>query len=101
MLSRILLLMLLSAVQVSYCAAQSPCMPVAPRCEYLTNPVGIDARNPRLSWQLEDHRTAAKQTAYQWSIGTDSTEVCNRNGNQCQTGQLNEAAQLLVFHGYL
>jgi alpha-L-rhamnosidase len=74
-------------------------MPVASRCEYLTNPIGIDAPNPRLSWQLEDHRTAAKQTAYQLSIGTDSIEVSKGNGNQWQTGQLNDAAQLVVFRG--
>ena len=32
------------------------------RCEYLTNPVGIDIRQPRLMWTCED---GIKQTAYQ------------------------------------
>ncbi|HSC38933.1 MAG TPA: family 78 glycoside hydrolase catalytic domain, partial [Chitinophagaceae bacterium] len=98
MFSKILLLLLLPAVQASYCVAQGPCMPVAPRCEYLIDPIGIDAPNPRLTWQLEDHRTGAKQTAYQLSVGTDSIDVSRGNGHQWQTGQVNDAAQLVVFH---
>ena len=36
------------------------------RCEYLNNPLGIDAGSPRLSWELnaKDERQF-KQTAYQ------------------------------------
>ncbi len=42
-------------------------MPGAPkrlRCEYLENPIGIDAPTPRLSWWLDDERPAEIQTAY-------------------------------------
>ena len=35
------------------------------RCEYRTNPLGIDEPSPRLSWKLETPRRGAKQTAYQ------------------------------------
>ncbi|HEY7089762.1 MAG TPA: glycoside hydrolase family 78 protein [Tepidisphaeraceae bacterium] len=35
------------------------------RCEYVVNPLGIDAPRPRLSWQLNDPRRGARQTAYQ------------------------------------
>lgn len=34
------------------------------RCEYLTDPVGIDVSQPRLSWWVGDHRPAELQTAY-------------------------------------
>jgi alpha-L-rhamnosidase len=34
-------------------------------CEYQTNPLGIDVRQPRLSWQLKSDRRGAVQTAYQ------------------------------------
>src|SRR2546421_13022352 len=34
------------------------------RCEYFVNPLGIDARQPRLSWQIDDSRRGARQTAY-------------------------------------
>ncbi len=40
--------------------------PVALRCEYRTNPLGIDAPAPRLFWRLEaPGRQNVKQTAYQ------------------------------------
>jgi len=34
-------------------------------CEYQTNPLGIDVRQPRLSWQIQSDRRGARQTAYQ------------------------------------
>ena len=35
------------------------------RCEYKTNPLGIDTEKPRLSWQLTSARRGAAQSAYQ------------------------------------
>jgi alpha-L-rhamnosidase len=34
------------------------------RCEYLTDPLGIDEPRPRLSWIIESGRRGARQTAY-------------------------------------
>ncbi len=39
--------------------------PTALRCEYKTNPLGIDTPNPRLSWVLEALERGAVQSAYQ------------------------------------
>lgn len=35
------------------------------RCEYLRNPLGVEALRPRLSWWPNDDRSAEVQTAYQ------------------------------------
>ena len=35
------------------------------RCEYMTNPLGVDVAQPRLSWKLESQWRGQKQTAYQ------------------------------------
>jgi len=35
------------------------------RCEHLINPLGLDEMKPRLSWQIDDPRQGARQTAYQ------------------------------------
>ena len=35
------------------------------RCEYRTNPLGIDAALPRLGWKLESKERGVRQTAYQ------------------------------------
>ncbi|MDZ7608372.1 MAG: hypothetical protein U5K79_22935 [Cyclobacteriaceae bacterium] len=40
-------------------------------CEYLVNPIGIDAVSPRLSWQLLDRRNGTIQNAFQILVGTD------------------------------
>src|SRR5437773_10879075 len=39
--------------------------PIQLRCEYFVDPIGIDARRPRFSWQLDDPRRGARQRAYQ------------------------------------
>lgn len=43
------------------------------RCEYLTDPLGIDAQYPRFSWKLVDSKKTRgqKQTAYQIVLTTD------------------------------
>ena len=40
------------------------------RCEELDNPLGIDTAQPRLSWQLADARTGARQSAYQIQVAS-------------------------------
>jgi alpha-L-rhamnosidase len=40
-------------------------------CEYRVNPLGIDVRRPRLSWQLASDRRGAAQTAYQLRAAAD------------------------------
>lgn len=39
-------------------------------CEYFTNPIGIDIRQPRLSWQLTTPRRGVRQAAYQLQVAT-------------------------------
>jgi alpha-L-rhamnosidase len=79
--------------------AQQSCTPVNLASEYLENPLGIDAFHPRLSWQLEDVRPDARQSAFQVFVGTDSLEVANAKGNIWQTLKLNEVKQLVSFDG--
>ena len=35
------------------------------QCEYKTNPLGVDAAQPRLSWQLQSTERGQRQTAYE------------------------------------
>lgn len=73
--------------------------PAALKCEYLINPLGIDAPNPRLTWQLDDDRRGAKQTAYQIFVGTDSLAVASRKGNMWETGKVVSENSLIVYAG--
>ena len=72
---------------MSLFATDTTCFPYRLLCDYLENPLGIDNPDPRLSWQLNDSRQGAKQTAYQIWVGTDSLEVVNEKGNQWNTGK--------------
>ena len=47
------------------------------RCEYQTNPLGLDTLPPRLSWQLQSHRRGARQTAYQIIATGNKQNVLN------------------------
>lgn len=40
------------------------------RCEYLPTPLGIDTREPRLSWSLQSSRRGARPTSYEIQVST-------------------------------
>lgn len=48
------------------------------RCEYLINPLGIDARAPRLSWIVDSEQPGQKQSAYR--IAAATSEAALRTG---------------------
>jgi alpha-L-rhamnosidase len=97
--SRALLCSLLLLGTAAFSFGQSGCIPVNLQCEYLVNPIGIDAASPRLSWQLQDNRPGAKQTGWRLSVGTDSIEVSKGIGRQWQYGQPNGSAQRVIYSG--
>jgi hypothetical protein len=68
-------------IGISPLLAVSVPVPVKLQCEYLTNPLGIDAVHPRLMWQMSDLSQGVCQTAYQVVVGIDSVEVRNGLGS--------------------
>lgn len=79
--------------------AQPVCVPVDLQCEYLKNPLGIDAAHPRLMWKLKDARKGAAQTAYQLIVGTDSLAVSKGTGNCWKTEPVTSSSQLVNYKG--
>ncbi|AWM35132.1 alpha-L-rhamnosidase [Hymenobacter nivis] len=69
------------------------------RCEYLTNPLGLDAPRPRLTWRLADGRRGAAQTAYQLTVGPDSGAVARGGGGAWTSGRVASARQLVAYAG--
>ncbi len=55
-------------------------LPVHLRCEYLTDPLGIDEPQPRLSWTLESVRRNVRQSAYQIRVSSDHSALCWDSG---------------------
>ncbi len=75
-------------------AAWAPAAPASPdwrvtdlRCEYGTNPLGVDTPAPRLSWRLESQTQGQKQTACQ-ILAASSRALLDRNrGDLWDTGK--------------
>ena len=57
------------------------------RCEYLTNPLGLDETKPRLSWQFDDPRQGARQTAYQITAAS-SRQALDTKPNLWDSGRV-------------
>ena len=58
-------LLLLAAAPGSPAPAAGTTSPIALRTEYKENPLGIDARKPRFSWQLRSDARGVRQSAYE------------------------------------
>ena len=80
-------------------ASNEECVPRKLLCDYLVNPLGVDNPHPRLSWQLEDARQGAKQTAYQLWVGTDSMAVIHDKGDMWDTEKQSSDAMLHPYAG--
>ncbi|GAK50072.1 alpha-rhamnosidase [Candidatus Moduliflexus flocculans] len=58
------------------------------RCEYTENPLGIDAREPRLSWLFEDPERGQKQTAYQILVARRKELLDAERGDLWDSGKV-------------
>ncbi len=73
--------------------------PINLRCEHLTNPLGIDAKLPRLTWMLSDNRQGAVQTAFRIVVDTDSLKTANNQGEMWDTGKTDSPDILVSYTG--
>lgn len=58
------------------------------KCEYATNPVGLDIPTPQFSWQIHSAKRGVKQTAYQIIIAASPQDLVNRNNVTWDTGKV-------------
>ena len=58
------------------------------RCEYRTNPQGIDARQPRLSWVLHSDQRGAVQTGYQILVASSAQRLASDQGDRWDSGRV-------------
>ena len=72
------------------------------RCEYRTNPQGIDVTEPRLSWILTGAAPAArglKQTAYRILVASSDAALKSNSGNLWDTGKVDSDQSIQVVYG--
>ncbi|WPR70123.1 family 78 glycoside hydrolase catalytic domain [Flavobacterium sp. NG2] len=77
-------------VSSSCCFANSTVKVVDLRCEYRTNPLGIDNTLPRLSWKLLESQQlrGQKQTAYQIVVSTSIQNLHKNIGDLWDSGKV-------------
>ena len=69
------------------------------RCEYLTDPTGLDETTPRLSWIDESSRRAERQTAYQVLVASAADGLRNDQGDLWDSGKVSSAESAHVVYG--
>lgn len=70
------------------------------RCEYLKNPLGIDALQPRLSWILETGERGQRQTAYQILVASGLSELKKDRGDLWDSGKvLSDRTTFIRYEG--
>jgi alpha-L-rhamnosidase len=66
------------------------------RCEYLDNPLGIDARQPRLSWITTSDQRGQRQTAYQILVASTPENLNADRGDLWDSGRVASDASIHV-----
>lgn len=77
------------------CMAQNP-VTDGLTCEYLSNPVGIDIANPRLSWKISTSQRNTMQQAYNIRVATDAAFSSSKT--VWNTGKVNADSSILITY---
>ncbi|HTI97505.1 MAG TPA: family 78 glycoside hydrolase catalytic domain [Dongiaceae bacterium] len=68
------------------------------RCEHLTDPLGLDVRQPRLSWQLQATHRGVRQIAYQILVASSSDKLALEQGDLWDSGTIVSDDSVLVSY---
>ena len=69
------------------------------QCEYLVDPIGIDAQKPRFTWQIKSERQGVLQQEYRLYVGTNAAEVAAGKGNVWDSGIVKSPVIPAVYYG--
>lgn len=72
------------------------------RCEYMTDPLGIDVEAPRFTWKLVDREQTRgqKQTAYHVLVASSKALLDKNNGDIWDSGEVtSDQSALVTFKG--
>jgi len=82
----------------AHLSGAEPVGPVSLRCEYLTNPMGIDVTEPRLSWRLESKTRGQKQTAFHVLVASSRDKLDKGVGDLWDTGTVKSDQSIHVAY---
>ena len=79
-------------------AAQGPDAPSDLRCEYLSNPLGIDAVTPRLSWVPRHSQRGETQTAYQVLVSSSLNRLHQDHSDIWDSGRQESGESIQIAY---
>jgi alpha-L-rhamnosidase len=80
-------------------AQTGPARPAELRCEYLTNPMGIDVTQPRFAWVLAHSERGEAQSAYQILVATRAELLSQDKGDAWDSGKVSSDDSTQVAYG--
>lgn len=66
------------------------------RCEYHVNPLGIDVRQPRLSWQLESDKRDQQQSAYRILVASSPEMLLQQKADLWDSGKVHSDESIQI-----
>lgn len=69
--------------------------PVNLKCEYLTNPIGIDTQ-PRFSWNFASEKRGMGQSSYRILVSSSMKNLDKENGDKWDSGKIDSDESILV-----
>ncbi len=93
---RRLLTIVVALIGLQWAVCNAELTPSALHCEDTVNPLGVDDRQPRLSWQVESPVRGARQTAYRILIASSPERLDADRGNLWDSGRVQSDQTLHV-----
>jgi alpha-L-rhamnosidase len=95
---RMLVLMLVTMLGIISANAATPLAVKNLRCEYKTDPLGIDVQRPRFSWQLASSERGVVQKSYEIRVAASAPDLANGK-TVWNSGPQESAASAQVEYG--
>lgn len=66
------------------------------KVEQLVNPLGIDVKQPNLSWQIVSQKRGVEQNAYQVLVASSAEKLAQNEGDLWNSGKVNSSESIYV-----
>src|SRR5690242_16650035 len=68
------------------------------RCEMLSNPMGIDSKHPRFSWQIQSSERSVMQINYQILVASSAEKLGRNEADLWNSGKISSDKSILVSY---
>jgi alpha-L-rhamnosidase len=93
------LLPALSFILLSVNIFASSITPCDLRCEYMSNPLGLDIVVPRFGWTFLSGERNQRQSAYELIVGDSEKGIQRLKGNVWESGKVNSSQNIHIEYG--